>query len=474
MIAGKHRMYRLVFLLLSVFSITTRAQKPLNKELLQEDLNVLSRNLKELHAGLFTYTSEQDFDEWLQNTKSELHNSMDVFEFYKLIAPLNSIIKNGHTQIKYPALSSKFKMLPIQVYYCDGDYYIKSQFDTSDNELVGLRIKQIDGLPIEDIFAQLLKNQTRDGNNLTYPIENLSSIFGLEYSFVFGQREEYSITVYEKNGEERAFTVKAIHLNNEIAQSFNNSPTVSLKFEVIDGIAVITFPTFDTKTLRKQGYIKFLRRSFGAIQKMNIDKLIIDVRNNGGGDPKPTQELLSYLLKDDFVLYEDVYTIANKIEDKSYYHNQGVFWLNTFSWLRVKKINNRRYERYNKEGLKVYKTQPNYYDGDLTVLINGNSFSATGEFTSFLKHYRNTTVFVGEEVGGNRFQNTSGINYTLTLPHSKINVDIPLVVWKLNVSGKQNAHGVIPDYEVRNTINEELTGEDAVMDFALNLNSKKI
>ncbi|WP_340065833.1 S41 family peptidase [Ascidiimonas aurantiaca] len=449
-----------------------QAQILLDKKLLEEDLDILYNNLKTLHGGLFAYTSEQDVEQWFLNTQAKLNDNIDVFEFYKHIAPLNSIIKNGHTQVKYPALSQKFKMLPIQVYCHDGNYFIKHQFNNSNGDLIGLKIKQIDGKSIEDIFSRLLTHQTRDGNNLTFPIENLSSLFGFEYSFVYGQKDEYLLTVVDNDGAENTITLSTVSLNSEIVERLNNSLIGALNFKIIGDTAIITFPTFDTKSLRKRAYKKFLAKSFSAIRKMNITKLIIDVRNNAGGDPKPTQELLSYLLENDFILYEDVYTITNRIEDAAYYKNQGVFWLNTFSWLKVKKVENQRFERFNKEGLKIYRSKRDYYKGDLTVLINGNSFSATGEFASFLKHYR-SSIFIGEEVGGNGLQSTAGVTYTLTLPHSKINIDIPLVVFKLNVPVENPTHGVIPDYQVRNTITQELNGEDAVMDFALKLNSKK-
>ncbi len=120
-----------------------------------------------------------------------------------------------------------------------------------------------------------------------------------------------------------------------------------------------------------------MKASFAEIKAKNIEHLIIDVRNNGGGDPIPTQELISYLIDEKFVMYKDVYTKTNKIKDRKYYKKQGVFLLNLFSWLKVKKISDNHYRRRNKEGMDVYSPKENIFKGQLYILTNGNSFSAT-------------------------------------------------------------------------------------------------
>jgi C-terminal processing protease CtpA/Prc len=165
-------------------------------------------------------------------------------------------------------------------------------------------------------------------------------------------------------------------------------------------------------------------------------------------------------------MYKDVYTITKKIKDKKYYSNQGVFWLNTFSWLKLKKTMDNHYSPRKIEGMDVFSPKKDNFKGKLYILINGKSFSATGEFTSFLKNNRNV-IFIGEEVGGNKVQNTSGISYIITLPYSKQKVKIPLVVWEMNVDYKNDSHGIKPDYWIRNTIGQELNDYDSVLNFTL-------
>ena len=126
------------------------------------------------------------------------------------------------------------------------------------------------------------------------------------------------------------------------------------------------------------------------------------------------------------------------------------------------------------EGMDVYPAKAINFNGQLYILTNGDSFSATGEFASFIKHYRNNVIFIGEEVGGNALQNTSGLMRKITLPNSQQQVTIPIITYKMNVNPENSSHGVMPDHWVKNTITDELEGKDQVMDFTVDLIKKSL
>lgn len=114
------------------------------------------------------------------------------------------------------------------------------------------------------------------------------------------------------------------------------------------------------------------------------------------------------------------------------------------------------------------KPKKDTYKENLYILINGSTLSAAAEFASFIKNYRKAT-FIGDEAGGNKVQNTSGYSLIIGLPNSKIIAAIPIILWKMNVDFKNDGHGVIPDYSVSNTIEDEINSRDGVMEFTLDL-----
>ena len=60
------------------------------------------------------------------------------------------------------------------------------------------------------------------------------------------------------------------------------------------------------------------------------------------------------------------------------------------------------------KGMKKSKPNKPQYGGKVYVLTDAGSFSATGETTGIIKHY-NRATFIGEEPGGNPYQNVSGL-----------------------------------------------------------------
>jgi hypothetical protein len=102
----------------------------------------------------------------------------------------------------------------------------------------------------------------------------------------------------------------------------------------------------------------------------------------------------------------------------------------------------------------------------VAILIDGGSFSATGETTSAF-HYYKKAVFFGEECGAGYYGNTSGFMVTATLPASRIQVRVPLVLYTMAVDGYPKDRGLVPDFPVTPTIEDLLAGRDAVMDNAL-------
>ena len=100
--------------------------------------------------------------------------------------------------------------------------------------------------------------------------------------------------------------------------------------------------------------------------------------------------------------------------------------------------------------------------------MNGGSFSTTCEFLSNL-HYRKRATFVGEEAGGGYYGNTSGYAIWLTLPNSKVQMVVPLRTYYLAVKDGDPNRSILPDYEVKPSIDDILSGNDVVMAKAIKL-----
>ena len=65
---------------------------------------------------------------------------------------------------------------------------------------------------------------------------------------------------------------------------------------------------------------------------------------------------------------------------------------------------------------------PNHFNGNLYILINGGSFSATGLLISLLK-YNHIGQFIGEESGGSYITSANKFQRNIELPNTKLGIN---------------------------------------------------
>ncbi len=141
----------------------------------------------------------------------------------------------------------------------------------------------------------------------------------------------------------------------------------------------------------------------------NCDAIIIDLRENGGGDPTQIQLISSYFFQDPVHL-NDIYTRReNKTEN---------FW--TLPYVPGKKM-------------------PNV---DLYILTSGHTFSGAEEFSYNMKNLKRATL-IGETTGGGAHPNDVLIvqkEYLLAVPYARAINPITKTNWE--------GTGVKPDIEI--------------------------
>ena len=226
------------------------------------------------------------------------------------------------------------------------------------------------------------------------------------------------------------------------------------------------------KTLKK-----FLKQSFSEIKEHNIKNVIIDVSKNGGGTEGNEGLLYSYF-GDNYQKYSKV-----RVKTQKAILNNGIdkpIKLKVFGFLeRIfvnKKMKDGSLERKNNLGLGLmaYKKAPkDTFKGNVYVLISPITYSGGSEFSNMM-YSQGLATFIGQETGGGYYGNTSGYSQDLTLPNSKITIEIPALQFVMNVEPKLPfGSGVKPNYEVIPTINQYINNENIYLEYALKLISEK-
>jgi len=439
-------------------------QESIDQELLRQDLDVLKANLEAYHTGLYTYTTQAEFENWYADTKKNLKDTSS-HEFFKKINELNGLIRNGHTFFHInPEQRGKDLQMPAFKVYKDGEaFFIR---ECQDPKLIGKQIIAINNLPVTQVFDVLLKYEERDGNNLSQPTEELLFSFARKFALEYGNSAQTELKILD-GGKTRLVVLKTIPFEEVTQKTDYLFDHGGVEFSIKDSIAVLTVQTFNKVPLKKAQYTAKLKTLFKEIAANGLNHLIIDVRNNGGGHTESVEELISFLYDEEFVFYSDVYR-QHKNWDTSLIPELSQYPKNISSWAHKQGDDGYYRAIAGRDGMKKLKPKKNQFKGKLYVLINGSTLSAAAEFASFIKQYREA-VFIGDEAGGNKTQNTSGDWLIIGLPHSKVFAFIPYVLWKMNVTAKNDGHGVQPDYYIKNSIQEEIQGQDAVLQFTKEL-----
>lgn len=439
------------------------------RDQVQDDFRILRAALEEGHPGIYRFTGKAEMDGVFEQAARCLDHAMDAYEFFRFLSTVVAPIKCGHTEVLLPEESlrevdDRESFLPLQVRLLDLKVYVLRDLANADNRLAAREILSVNGVPTPVIVAMMLMATPGDGDIIT---SRQMAIGGLRFAqnlvTLLGLRSPYHLRLEDRETHE----VESVRLSGsrlsdlrEIAKARSTGTSArGPDFTLLeDGrIAVM-------RILEFSGLDRFLRDSFEEMDRRKTEALILDVRNNGGGDDDQGKLLLSYLIDKPFQYYSDL--VVNSLSFDFAKYATGA------SQLPAENFQQGADGRYHLVGHPNWglqqPTSPTFR-GDVLVLMNGGSFSTTAEFLS-QAHYHHRATFIGEESGGGYYGNTSGFMPILTLPHSKLRVVVPLVRYRIAVSGcKEPSHGVIPDREVRYTIEDVLAGRDKEMELALYL-----
>lgn len=453
-----------------------------NRQQLESDFDLLVSSLKEAHTGLYWYATETQFDSLVKIQKGLLRENLDGLQFYAIVAPIVAFSKEDHCDISLPesienTLAEKGLYLPLLVVNLAHKPFLLNDIGGAKK---GQALVAINGRKIEDIYRDLFRTFGSDGliESSKYRYLDFRG-FSREYAKVIGQQKENTITVFNRQtGKNEDFKInavssgelKTIHKNvlkeNPIRQEADKP--AYFKF-LSDETALLYFNTFSNRKFEnsKMNFKKFVDSTFTVLFDQKPKNLIIDMRDNGGGSEGNEDYLFSYLtdkpyqkykyvqvsgLTFDFLPYTDYAAPEDRKELEAELQSEN-----------QKAPDGKYYRKPN-----VYQPEPlknNSFKGQVYVLTSGWTYSGGAEFSTLMKEHTNA-IFVGEETGGGYYGNTSGTLLELTLPHTKLTVEIPILKFALDVRKGKTGRGVIPDAEIQATFEAFISGRDVELEFA--------
>ena len=488
---------------ISVKQYNTHLETPISPEKLKTDIDFTYQKLKELHPNLYWYITQEALDKKFDSLKASIQKPINPSQFFEKLAPVIADIKEGHLALRIPSkklTKKEIKNLEFQkglfsrMNYIvhENRIFVKDNVDKFENIATGTEILKIQDIPVSQYLEKYKPYVNSDGFNTTFQkysmarkwanyftVENgiLDSVkiqtkWKEEVKDFYIHREK--ITKDEKKKEElenKKLTKSESGKTkdyNIITKSYNRNLQFPLKDSSIAYMKIKTFSGTYSK--------KFYRKSFEILKKSPAKYLILDIRDNLGGSLAEINNLYSYLVDENFKFINDIEITSPKAIFKADYFSHFPtitkpiavaaypFYL-IGTALSIKKEKGKTYLK-NNSVFALKKPKENHFKGKIYVLVNGTSFSAASILPSKLKDAERA-IIVGEETGGANDGTVAGRYSTIKLPNSKLVLPIGLMLIQPNINFTKTKKGVIPDFEILPTLNQNLQKNDIQLDWVM-------
>lgn len=451
--------------------------KKISPQQLKEDVVFLRKCLEEGHPSLYRYVSKDSFARAHNNFVKTLTDSLTEREFRNKLFGLVNIIGCGHSLVFSSKGREQFladksvNFLPFLPVMIDNRLYVDENKSKDSTLTQGTEILEIEGRKVADCLADLDVTFSRDGYNKTHSEYYLRKRFTFFYTRLFAEKEVYRLLIKDKMGVTRevdlpTFSSKT-YVNKSPSKLIAPKPIFTYKKVnqfVIDSenpaIGVLRLQSFPTLK-----FWKFYRKVFKYARKHNLEHLVLDLRDNGGGLVFNAGHLMGYLA--DTPIEMDMYHKGGKPSFLPQTEGKDKAWRGTTRLFThvpkrfgIRTVKNDTFFNIN---YKNKVREKNRFRGQLYVLTNGQTFSSSVIVSAYVRS-KTKAIFVGEETGGAEEGSNAMVTPILILPNSKLRYRLPLFRLDHKVAAKTVGHGVIPDYPIVYDLKNYLENRDLEME----------
>ena len=387
----------------------------------REDLRYLATEMPKVHKNLFHAMTREQFDTAVRRLDERipsLSRNQILVEFARIVA----MVRDGHTFMPlFTDPKADFHAFPVNFYFFEDGLFVQSA-KPEYAKAAGAKLIKIGNTRAEDAYKLASELVSRDNEMgvrafaprlLSMPeiLEGLGIIEGTESA-------RYTL---EADGQQFTLEVKAV----PVAEIVNHLRTSSGKWVDARDNAKAPTPLWlkdthnnywfeylpDSKTIYVQynavqnkpdeSIAKFFQRVFAYAESNTFDRLVIDLRNNGGG-------------------------------------NNSLNWPIIYGLIRSDKVNQR---------------------GKLFAIIGRETFSAAQNCVNQLERHTNVT-FVGEPTAGN--PNHYGDPRRLFLPNSGLAVFVSTLWWQ-DMDPRDTRPWIAPSVAVKQSFDDYRNNIDPIL-----------
>lgn len=406
-------------------------QQQLSVTQMHADIDHLLEVVVTWHPELSEYADLAQIQQQAELLKQQINKPLLRTEFYTLIARLNQTFNDGHTLLLWPypeyqqLQSQGHLFFPWQLKLAEnGRLLLQHSYQLADGSKVsaGSEILSINQVPV----TQLLDTLQAYGNGETAALrqEMLVSRFGLSLWASLGWNDQFAVTLKPTQQP-----VHSLQLQRGQDWQMVDAEREDYAYKQIrPGVGLLQLNTFD---LDEDEFADFLDQSFVTMQQQQVHSLLIDLRQNTGGNTDTVSYLSRYLSQKPFRL-------VSQVREKLNPHNSG--------WFGYKGQAGTLLQQDWTEWEQPFSVDKRFV-GKSYLLIGPRTYSAAIVFATAAQDQQFATL-LGSPTEG--FANQTAQGNLFNLPHSQLRAYVATRIL-VRPNGKSHRHSVEPDvrFDVR-------------------------
>ena len=456
-----------------------------------DDVRVLRSTIERVHPGYGRFTSAAAMDRLFDDLERSVARGTTDARLYLEVSRLLAHLRCDHTKAELsPSIEEHRRSTPTHLPFgfrlFDGRMYVDRVDGVDGTGLArGDEVLAINGRPVGRILADVAPLVSVDGwtdhakrIEMEHSSEYLGDAVDHFWPFLYGWPSSWTIEARDRASgavkvvERAPLTYDAwLALTTEGASRYVDFPD-TVEFRMIDErtgyLSIGTFVNYR----RPVAPASVFDPVFDALRDAGAERLIIDLRDCGGGSDDVPAALRSYL--------SPVVAPSSRRPPwvRTYEFGELRQYLSTWDESvfnmpadLFEDLGNGYYQMRQPVAEQRPSDRSNRFDGELIVLSGAGNASGATILIALLQAHAGARI-VGEPTGGSAEGPTAGVILFLTLPTSGIVVRVPALRSWVNVPEPPAGMGVVPDIMVGQGVDDWLGGRDTVLEAALAVPAK--
>ncbi len=431
----------------------TVVNKQLTVKEMHQDIDFLIEGALTRHPDLSAYADLEVLTQAAQKVKKEITKPMIRTEFYRYIGKLNHLFNDGHSFLIWPynewqSIKEQGELrFPFDVVISiSGDIIINKTYTNANNTLLaGTTISKINGVASKDLISSL--QQYVGGETQLLREQVAAERFSVGLWAVYGFINQFELEINLDNKTSTLLVSTGQHWEQ-------NKVDVTDKpyyYKVMKpGVGYLYLDHFDVDP---DTFEDFIDETFSKVKQEKISSLIIDIRNNPGGNT----DTVTYLSRH---IADKPFRLISSVREKLNQDNRG--------WFDYKGAAG---EIISKEWTDMEEPigNGNRFTGDTYLLVGAVSYSSAIVLATTLKDNQFATL-VGEVTGG--YANQTAQGNLFNLPNSQLRAYIATRSL-VRPNGSLTRQGVIPHHIAYNSSDDIKAQRDVGIERIFSLIERK-